>query len=170
MKKVYVRSHGPLAFGAHVGWEDVWLRVCSGKRTLRLAPCLVSREDLRSTIHLYTRIAEDPTAQTREIHRTAAAEMEALLRTIDVNGFAVSCAPKTTRRGRDPGRDFAIADVYTKVPWIDRAEAERMLDHYLSTLGLRGCRYKWKLPGLVAMPITIPMDDAEPMPGEPAAA
>lgn len=47
MKKVYVQSHSPLAFGAHVGWEDVWLRVCSGKRTLRLAPCLISREDLR---------------------------------------------------------------------------------------------------------------------------
>lgn len=45
-----------------------------------------------------------------------------------------------------------------------------MLDHYLSSLGLRSCRYKWKLPGLVAMPITIPMDDAEPMPGETAAA
>lgn len=163
MKKVYVSSHGPLALGGTVGWEDVWLRVCSGKRTLRLAPCLMSREDLRSTLHIYERIANDPDAATREFHRQESLVLAALLQQLDSDGYVVGSAPRTTRRGRDPGRAFALADVYTKAAWVDRAEAERMLDHYLGVIGLRGCRYKWKRPAFVSTPVTIPMDDAEPM-------
>jgi len=138
----------------------VWLRVCSGKRTLRLAPCLISREDLRSTIHVYQRIADDPTASTRALHHAESVELTALLESLDTRGHVVGCAPSTRRRGRDPGRRYAVADVYTKAPWIDRAEAERMLDAYLGVLGLRQCRYKWKRPSLISMPITLPVHPA----------
>src|SRR5580698_3301107 len=58
-KSVYVRSYGPLSMASDVeiGWEDVWLRVASGRRTLRLAPCLVSRMNLLSDIEIAEKIA-----------------------------------------------------------------------------------------------------------------
>jgi len=158
-----VDSHGPLAVGGAVGWEDVWLRVCSGKRTLRLAPCLISREDLRSTLALYRSIADDPSEPTRDFHRSESLVFEALLGEVDANGFAVDSQPTTVRRGRHPGRNFSLANVYTKQAWINQASAEAMLDHYLARLGLRGCRYKWKRPNIVVVPITIPVPDAEPV-------
>lgn len=156
MKRVDVASHGPLASYPQeaVGWEDVWLRVCSGKLTLRLAPCLVSREHLRSDIALYKTIADDPEAETREYHRVEGAKLEAILAEVDARGVVIGGEPTTVRRARHPGRDFSLADVYSREPWIDRAEAERMLDVYLGVLGLRGCVYKWKRPSLVVWPVT----------------
>lgn len=165
-KIVRVTSHGPLSFSkiVEIGWEDVWLRVHSGRQLLKLAPCLVSREHLRSDIALAEKIAHDPrpacaaSAETREFHEKEAAELRALMEKVDASGYAMDHSPKRARRSRDPGRDFALANVYTRRAWMDRAEAERMLDHYLKALGMRGCVYKWKGSRFIAWPTTIDAD------------
>ena len=159
-KIVVVKSHGPLSFSKtiEIGWEDVWLRVHSGRRLLKLAPCLVSREHLRSDIALAEKIAKDPSVETREFHEKESEELRVLLRKLDATGHVIDHEPKTERRSRDPGRAFGLANVYTRSAWIDRAEAERMLDHYLAALGMRGCVYKWKGSRFIAWPTTL---DAE---------
>lgn len=155
-KRVHVVTHGPLAVypTAEIGWEDVWLRVSSGRRTLRLAPCLVSRKHLCSDIHL-TKKSVHETNEFGEHARAALIELNDMLTQIDAHGFAVDQKPKTTRRGRDPGREFAVANLYTRADWINKAEAERMIAFYLATLGLRNCVYKWKTPSFIAWPTTI---------------
>jgi|SRR5271170_5128329 len=159
-KVVRVKSHGPLSYSKNVeiGWEDVWLRLHSGRRPLKLAPCLVSREHLRSDIALADKIAKDPEAQTREEHAKEAAELRALLEKLDGAGYVVDHDPKTTRRGGEPGRDFALANVYTKSSWIDRAEAERMIEYYLAALGMRDCKCKWKGSRFMVWPTTLDAD------------
>jgi hypothetical protein len=155
MKKVYIRSHGPLWWpDQKVGWEDVWLRFHVRRRTVYMAPCLVSREHLKSDIAIYTSIANDPKAPTRLFHREAVKELEALLRQLDDQPVVVlQHQPGTKPR---PDRDgYGLAEVYTRQPWIDKAEAQRMLDVYLGAMGIRDCHYKWKRPALVAMPITV---------------
>lgn len=160
-KHVQVKSNGPLSFSKtiEIGWEDVWLRVHSGRRLLKLAPCLVSREHLRSDIAIADKIANDPSAETREFHAQEAAELRALLEKLDASGHVVDHAPpQSFRRGEDPGRDFALANVYTNCAWIDRAEAERMLTSYLAALGMRDCVYKWKGSRFFAWPTTLDAD------------
>jgi len=159
-KIVYVTSHGPLSFSkiVEIGWEDVWLRVHSGRRSLRLAPCLVSREHLRSDIAMAEKIAADDDAQSQSAHVESARELRAVLEKLDACGYVVDHEPKTARRGGDPGRDFALANVYTKSPWINHAEAERMLGSYLAVLGMQNCVYKWKGSRFFAWPTTISAD------------
>lgn len=160
-KIVYVTSHGPLSFSktVEIGWEDVWLRTHSGRYPLRLAPCLVSREHLRSDIAVAESIAGDPKATTRDYHRKEADDLAALLVKLDACGHVIDHEPKLTRRGRgDPGRGFGLANVYTSRPWINHAEAERMLDAYLAALGIRDCVYKWKGSRFFAWPTTMSVD------------
>lgn len=159
-KHVRVSSHGPLSLSKiiEIGWEDVWLRVHSGRRLLKLAPCLVSREHLRSEIALTEKVVNDASVETREIHEKEVAELRALMERLDALGYAMDHSPKITRRSRDPGRDFALANVYTRRAWIDRAEAERMLDHYLAALGMHECVYKWKGSRFIAWPTTLDAD------------
>jgi len=160
-KIVYVTSHGPLSFSktVEIGWEDVWLRTHSGRHSLRLAPCLVSREHLRSDIAMAEKIAQDDDAQSQAAHIESAGELRAILEKLDADGYVVDHEPKITRRGRgNPGRDFGLANVYTKSPWINHAEAERMIDAYLAALGIRNCVYKWKGSRFFAWPTTISAD------------
>jgi hypothetical protein len=157
-KIVHVTSHGPLSFSktVEIGWEDAWLRTHSGRHPLRLAPCLVSREHLRSDIALAEKIASDPKATTQDFHRQETAELRVLLEKLDARGFVVDHEPKITCRGRgDPGRDFALANVYTSRAWINYDEAERMLDAYLAALEICNVVYKWKGSRFVAWPTTI---------------
>jgi hypothetical protein len=160
-KIVHVTSHGPLSFSktVEIGWEDVWLRTHSGRHPLRLAPCLVSREHLRSDIAMAEKIASDPKASTQDYHRQEADDLRALLEKLDARGYVMDHEPKITRRGKrgrsDPGRDFGLANVYTSRPWINHAEAERMLDSYLAAIGIRDCVYKWKAPSFFAWPTTL---------------
>ncbi len=157
-KIVHVTSHGPLSFSkaVEIGWEDVWLRTHSGRHPLRLAPCLVSREHLRSDIAMAETIAGDPKATTQDYHRKEADDLRALLAKLDANGHVIDHEPKITRRGRgDPGRDFGLANVYTSRPWINHAEAERMLGTYLAALGIYNVVYKWKGSRFFAWPTTL---------------
>ena len=162
MKKVYVSSHGPLWWaGTQVGWEDVWLRFHARRRPVYLAPCLVSREHLRSDIAIYTNIANDSKAPTREFHREVAKKLESILRQLDHQPVVLHVQPSvmpteclgTVSYLREPG--YGMSDVYTSKSWIDRAEAERMMDAYLAAIGVRHCSYKWKRPSVVSTPITV---------------
>lgn len=159
-KIVVVKSHGPLSYSKTVaiGWEDVWLRLHLGRRSLKLGPCLVSREHLRSDIAIAEKIAQKPSASTRELHEKQGEELRALLEKLDASGYVVDHEPKTARRGADPGHDFALANVYTHAAWIDRAEAERMLTSYLAALGVRDAVYKWKGSSFTAWPTTLNAD------------
>jgi hypothetical protein len=159
-KIVYVKSHGPLSFSktAQIGWEDVWLRVHSGRRCLKLGPCLVSREHLRSDIAIAEKIGKDPDAGTRELHAKEAIELRALLENLDAKGFVVDQEPRSLRRGSEPGRDYALANVYTRSAWINRDEAERMIGSYLAELGMHNCNFKWKSSRFLAWPTTLDAD------------
>lgn len=160
-KIVHVKSHGPLSFSKTVaiGWEDVWLRLHSGRRPLKLAPCLVSREHLRSDIAIAEKIARDPNAQTQKEHAQEAKKLHTLLEKLDAVGYVVDQEPRGSRGGRgDPGRGYALANVYTRSAWMDRGEAERMLDAYLAAIGVRGSVYKWKGSSFTAWPTTLDAD------------
>ncbi len=128
-KRVYVCTHGPLGIvpGVQVGWEDVSLRLFIRRSPIHLAPCLVSRTQLESDIE----ITSDP-------------DLEELLACVDQCGYHV------VYRQLPP----VLADVYTRRSWIDKAEAERMFDMYLSTIGVRRAVYKWKRTSITSWPVT----------------
>lgn len=159
-KIVVVKSHGPLSFSKtiEIGWEDVWLRLHFGRHSLKLAPCLVSREHLRFDIAIAEKIANDPRAGTRQEHKKEAEDLRTLLEKVDALGHVVDHAPKSVWRGKNPGHDFAFANVFTRNSWIDRAEAECMLDSYLSALGVRNAAYKWKGSRFMVWPTTLDAD------------
>jgi hypothetical protein len=159
-KIVYVMSHGPLSFSnsVEIGWEDVWLRTHSGRHPLKLAPCLVSREHLRSDLAMTEKIVGDDTAQSQGAHIESAEELRAVLRQLDERGYVIDREPKIMRRSGHPGREFGLANVYTSRAWINRAEAERMIDVYLAALGIRNASYKWKGSRFFAWPTTLNAD------------
>lgn len=151
VKKVQVRSCSPLAVDPHyqVGWEDVWLRVHSGRRPLKLAPCLVSYE------HLLGDHEMNRTMKSKDLFKEMVEEGEKTLRLLETQPIVVRPAFDAVRKGEHPGRDYVFADIHTRQPWIDRAEAERMMDAYLAILGVKACVYQWKHPRLIVMPTTF---------------
>jgi hypothetical protein len=51
------------------------------------------------------------------------------------------------------GVDDPVPVIYSNSDYIDRSEAEKLLRHYLKTLGFDAVRYKWSRPGAIAYPI-----------------
>ena len=151
VKKVQIRSHSPLAFDARceVGWEDLWLRLYSGRRALKLAPCLVSYE------HLLGDHEMNRTMKSKDLFKDMVEEGEETLKLLETQDIVLRPGFEAIRKGEDPGRDYVFANIFTRRNWIDRAEAERMLDAYLAILGIRGSVYQWKRPTLIVMPTTI---------------
>jgi hypothetical protein len=81
-----------------------------------------------------------------------------MLARVDVAGILIDEKPRICLKaikGEDPGKPFSLANVYTARSWIDRAEAERMLDVYLGALAIKNTVYKWKRPDFVCWPTTI---------------
>ena len=183
-KHVCVTSHGPLSVGSvhPVPWEDVWLITNIRRRPLRLAPCLTSRQHLLNELSLKRSLAEesldkylareaawseimgespdtpsDAQARHESLRAAFKAEVqrqEALLSRLDSEGYMVDETPDgTPRQGK-----YGLANVYTAAPMIDRIEAERMLDFYLSQLGIRRARYRWRGCGMVTIPVSLSME------------
>jgi hypothetical protein len=159
-KRVRVQHHGPLGYpGARVGWEDLWLRLHVARRPVRLAPTLSSRSELRSQLALSKSCLKGCDSSLRATFEAEVAMYEASLTAVDRDGVVVDQHP-----GRYPyRREFRLSDIYTAVDWIDLAEAERMLDAYLATIGIRHATYKWPQAGrgLLVLPTTLDADAIE---------
>lgn len=169
-KYITVTHHGPLGLpGAVVGWEDVWLRLYVGRRSVRLAPCLCSKVALLSDLGMARELSvrtkfednlrlglawtEDREKASREYHKVEASRLQKLLVDVETNGITIDAPPPTHLPVK---RDFGLANVYTNKDEIDLTEAERMLDAYLLLLDVHRATYKWKNTcGIVVWPTTI---------------
>lgn len=141
MKKFQVRTTSILSQDAHavVPWDDVALRFKAkpGRRVVCLEPSLCghaglvaevdcSREALRSVG------SKDPRRQTIE---ASIAEGEALCARVRRKGLMFVAG-----HGLAP----TYGNVFTASDFIDRSEAERMLNFFLSAVGYSPGRFVWK--------------------------
>lgn len=164
MKRVVVTGGGAFALDPRieVGWEDVWLRLHSRRRPLRLAPCLIGRENLRGDIAIQRQIVADPKyAHIADDSQVELARLERTLAQVDAFGIVIDAEARSLIPGEDPGRAFVFADIYTARPWINRAEAASMLDVYLAIIGVNNAVYKWKRPEFFVWPTTITAEVVE---------
>ncbi len=78
---------------------------------------------------------------------------------MDAEGIVVEDDPVTIA---NPGEGYVLSNVYTKIDWIDRAEAERMLDVYLAKVGFTSVHYRWEKPEHLIIPVTVGTSEGDP--------
>jgi hypothetical protein len=111
-------------------WDDVWLRWTSkpGRGKLRVSTTLVCRKELQAD---YRRATEWPPDVIPDPEPAYVAEWRRVLAALDQQPCVVGVAAHPTY-------------IYTNRPGIDRAEAERMLAHFLRERhSIEVPRFRW---------------------------
>lgn len=145
IKKVYVNSYHPIAVHRKysVPWCDIWLRFHAQRKSMRTAPTLRSATDLKSSIELDAEFANDY-PEYREETFLYIARCENILSFLKIQPFYCD------------DENESQPDIFTAKDFIDRDEAEAMIDYYLSLLGIRSAVQKWKNPGgLISRPVSV---------------
>lgn len=161
-KRVLVKSFSGIAVDPTymVGWDDIYLELHWPKRhKLYLAPTFMTRDDLVGDINRQRELAKDKKWKTSwpdfESH---AFKLQAVLDRLDKEGVVVDAELNSKQLARSrcgDGDRFALAGVYTSKEWIDRAEAERMITHYIGLFGVRDAKYVWIRPRFFVNPVSI---------------
>lgn len=132
MKRVLVRCYDPIAVDptARQPWSDVWIRFTSrpGRRTYQYGPTLLSRPELR---HDLRAVREDATIG--ESTPVSIPLLEGIDRILDASPIHVDLA----------GSGQGFPNVYSSAEWIDRREAERMLQALMTVLGFGRVKFVW---------------------------
>lgn len=152
-KTIKLISYSPLRYGESVGWDDMYLRFKMRRKTVKLAPCLISREHLVSDIKMHERFANESNKFVAEYQKDVA-NMQEMLRQVDSNGYAIDAKPDSVFK---PNKDFVLANVYTKANWIDKKESERMITWYLGEFGLTNLnfRFDWIKEKFIVRGVTL---------------
>jgi hypothetical protein len=143
-KRVTVTCWEPMAVDptAQQLWGDVWIRFKArpGRRAYSFGPCLCSRKDLERDLAGFDSDAGATLADFSE----DIAYVHSVLETLRNQPFWFNPDDDMSRRG--------TPNIYTATDWIDRAEAERMLTYFMSTLGHHNPRFHWKRPKIIFQP------------------
>jgi hypothetical protein len=145
IKKVYVASYHPVAAypDYEQTWCDVWLRFHAGRKSMRTAPTLRSASDLAAGIELDTDFAKEY-PQYRDETLEYVTKCEKILVWLESHHFY--CDETSEPQ----------PDIFTARETINRAEAEAMIDYYLSQLGVKNAVQKWMNPGKnISRPVTV---------------
>jgi len=138
-KLITVRSYDPIATDREYRqpWSDVWISFTGkpGRKRCKFGPTLVALPALIQDVEL-ARSSGD-VAETRDCER--------ILRVLSRSNYYVEA------RSSEAG----FPSIYTSRKYIDRAEAERMIAHFMSTLGVAACRCKWLRPKFTMVPTLI---------------
>lgn len=143
-KKVYVRCYAPIAVDSSfsVPWCDVWLRFHDRRKTAYKAPTLRSRLNLLSDLEINQECAAEYPVH-KSLYEDDIQKYNWILRFLESNPFYCDLF------------NVDQPDIFTAKDLIDRAEAERMIDWYLRSLGFNGCVQKWKRPSCIVRPLSI---------------
>lgn len=140
-KKVRVFCHEPIALDPTFQqiWADTHITFKSrpGRTVRAYGPTLCSRTDLERDI-----MVSDSQAVLQGGEYLAV--LKQTLRRLDEGERFVS--PDVS------GADEGVPAIYTAAEWIDRAEAERMLEFLMATLGYKDVRFQWSRPKFVFSP------------------
>jgi hypothetical protein len=145
-KRVLVRCYEPIATDPSYRqpWSDVWIRFKArpGRRIYKYGPTLISRPEL----HLDLRRARERAAE--EASEEAAADLadneriDALLKTVPIyvhTGYPEPLYP----------------NIYTTADWIDRREAEKILQALMTELGFGRVKFVWRKTRFVIHPVSV---------------
>ena len=146
-KHVAIRCHDPIAWDkfARQPWSDLWISYTAkpGRKKYRFAPTLVSKpvleDDLRSA---QAQQAGDATARHAE-------DVEIAERVLAIFANGGEHFVDVELSGTD------TPTIYTARTYIDRQEAEAMLDEFMRTLGYPDVTYKWLKPKLRLIPVQL---------------
>ena len=120
-------------------WSDVRISFIAepGAETSEFEPTLISRSCLERDLR-WARELEVKDPKPKRAERTAK-----LLEIFEILSDRVTCYVHS----RSP--DDRIPEIYTQHDYIDQDEAERMLAHLLSTMGLKEVAFQWVWPDVV---------------------
>jgi hypothetical protein len=124
-------------------WSDVRISFVAepGGQTIEFEPTLVSHARLERDLDFerdYQR------KHPREDGSTTIERLATLVEHFN-NGAEFYVDNKST--------DDKIPEIYTRHEFIDQAEAERMLAHFLGTRGIKDVGFQWIWPDIVCPPI-----------------
>lgn len=137
MKHITVRTSSSVGRykSDRVPWLDVWLTFHDRRRTWRWAPCLCGNlsliRDAEISESLFEKFPDDAW------WADDLARMKWAMRSVSLNGIAV-----------DNSTSVEMPDIYTREDLVNRAEAERLLSHWLrDSMGIAGpLKFHWKPP------------------------
>lgn len=136
MKHVRTWCHGPIAVAPlyRQPWADVWLRFRGrpGRKVYTYGPTLISKPELHGALRFQRDLDPPDLKEIAKLERAAAR--------IETRDLLI--VP-------DPGR---CPDIYTAADYIDRREAERMLQFLMTSLGFGRTRFVWARPRLIIDP------------------
>lgn len=143
MKKIIVNCHEPIAIDKKYDqtWSDVYLRFKSkpGKKVYLYNITLISKISFDEDVDIIKKSAE----KYKELNFSQELEKNQLIEDYLTKGIIYV----------DNGNDNSY-DIYTPTKWINRTEANRLLNYFLNKIGhSSNFKFVWKRPKLIVTPM-----------------
>lgn len=124
-------------------WSDVRISFVAepGGQTIEFEPTLVSHARLERDLNF------EREYQRQHPREDGSAIIERLATIVEQFNNGAECYVDSK------SKDDRIPEIYTSHEFIDQAEAERMLVHFLGTRGIKDVGFQWIWPDIVCPPI-----------------
>jgi hypothetical protein len=144
-KHIQIQCHEPMAIDKtyRQPWADVWLQFTAkpARKKYKLAPTLISRPALERDLEIDVACQKE----NPDLDYSAGIQRHRKILEYLTNGGDIYIDIESIEKD--------MPNIYTTREYIDRTEAERMLNVFLRSLGYNSVQYKWIRPMIIITPV-----------------